>query len=63
MIFTALNMLEASALRFPDKIALKDEVREITFKEFHSFDILSLFCKKDLMDSKTYFADLFFNID
>jgi len=36
MIFTALNMLEASALRFPDKIALKDEVREITFKELEN---------------------------
>ena len=36
MIFTALNMLEASAQRFPDKIALKDEVREITFKELEN---------------------------
>ena len=36
MIFTALNMLETSAQRFPDKIALKDEVREITFKELEN---------------------------
>ena len=36
---------------------------EIIFKEFHSFDILLFFCKKDLIDSKINFADLVFRAD
>jgi hypothetical protein len=36
---------------------------EIVFKEFHSSDILLFFSKKDLTDSKIYFADFVFRAD
>ena len=36
---------------------------DIIFKEFHSFDILPFSCKKDLIDSKIYFADSLFKED
>ena len=40
------------------KLPTVDAFSEIVFNEFHSSDILLFFFKKDLTDSKIYFADL-----